>query len=107
MQPEKILTKNIQAICGENGIICFDVNVGRVELLKGGWFDSGLPQGFSDLLLFYGKGKVAFLEAKIKPNKPSKAQVDFINLMKSRGYLAGVVYSVEQFREEYLPKLCK
>lgn len=103
MTPEKILTKHIQAICGENNIICFDVNVGRVALLTGGYFNTGLPVGFSDLLIFYGDGKVAFLEAKIKPNKPSKAQLDFIRLMRSRGYIAGVVYSVEQFITEYLP----
>lgn len=103
--PEKNLTNEIRAICGKHNIIAFDVNVGNVQLATGGYFKTGLPRGFSDLLIFYGDGKTAFLEAKIKPNKPTKDQLNFIKEMKKRGYLAGVVYSVDQFRKDYLPFL--
>jgi len=103
--PEKNLTNEIRLICGQNNILAFDVNTGGGELVRGGYFRSGLPRGFPDLLIFYGKGKVAFLEAKIKPNRPSKEQLDFIKYMKNRGYLAGVVWSVDDFLTNYLPLL--
>ena len=105
MTPEKILSKQIQAVCGENNIICFDVNVGGGQLITGSYFRSGLPRGFSDLLLFTSNGKTAFIETKIKPRKPTQEQINFINTMKKRGFIAGVVYDINDFINNYLPLL--
>ena len=118
MTPEKILSKQIQAVCGENNIICFDVNVGGGQLItgsyfrtgqlitgKGSYFRTGLPRGFSDLLLFTSNGKTAFIETKIKPRKPTQEQINFINTMKKRGFIAGVVYDINDFINNYLPLL--
>lgn len=105
MTPEKILSKQIQAVCGENNIICFDVNVGAVQLITGSYFRTGLPRGFSDLLLFTSNGKTAFIETKIKPRKPTQEQINFINTMKKRGFIAGVVYDINDFINNYLPLL--
>ena len=105
MTPEKILSKQIQAVCGENNIICFDVNVGRGQLITGSYFRTGLPRGFSDLLLFTSNGKTAFIETKIKPRKPTQEQINFINTMKKRGFIAGVVYDINDFINNYLPLL--
>jgi hypothetical protein len=105
MIPEKILSKQIQAVCGENNIICFDVNVGGGQLITGSYFRTGLPRGFSDLLLFTSNGKTAFIETKIKPRKPSQEQINFINTMKKRGFIAGVVYDINDFINNYLPLL--
>ena len=105
MTPEKILSKQIQAVCGENNIICFDVNVGGGQLITGSYFRTGLPRGFSDLLLFTSNGKTAFIETKIKPRKPSQEQINFINTMKKRGFIAGVVYDINDFINNYLPLL--
>lgn len=95
MTKEKALTKNIQRILGEHNYLCFDVNVGKFALKNGGYVDVGLPKGFSDLLIFSPDGKTIFLEAKIKPNKPSPEQVNFIKNMRCRGFYADVIYSVE------------
>jgi hypothetical protein len=105
MIPEKILSKQIQAVCGENNIICFDVNVGGGQLITGSYFRTGLPRGFSDLLLFTSNGKTAFIETKIKPRKPTQEQINFINTMKKRGFIAGVVYDINDFINNYLPLL--
>lgn len=105
MTPEKILSKQIQAVCGENNIICFDVNVGGGQLITGSYFRTGLPRGFSDLLLFTSNGKTAFIETKIKPRKPAQEQINFINTMKKRGFIAGVVYDINDFINNYLPLL--
>ena len=61
----------------------------------GRWFDTGLPKGFSDLLAVRN-GKAYFIEVKVKPNKPSKEQLAFIETITNRyGCAAGVAYSVE------------
>ena len=104
MTPEKLLSKQIQAVCGDNDIICFDVNVGGGQLIKGTYFRTGLPRGFPDLLLF-NNGKTAFIETKIKPRKPTTDQINFINTMKKRGFIAGVVYDINDFITQYLPLL--
>lgn len=105
MTPEKLLSKQIQAVCGENNIICFDVNVGGGQLITGSYFRTGLTRGFSDLLLFTSNGKTAFIETKIKPRKPTQEQINFINTMKKRGFIAGVVYDINDFINNYLPLL--
>ena len=105
MTPEKLLSKQIQAVCGENNIICFDVNVGGGQLITGSYFRTGLPRGFPDLLLFNDNGKTAFIETKIKPRKPTQEQINFINTMKKRGFITGVVYDIHDFINNYLPLL--
>ena len=105
MTPEKILSKQIQAVCGENNIICFDVNVGGGQLITGSYFRTGLPRGFSDLLLFTSNGKTAFIETKIKPRKPTQEQINFINSMYKRGFIAGFVYDINDYINNNLPLL--
>lgn len=101
MTKEKALTKKIQLFCGENNILCFDVNVGKFALKNGGYFDVGLPAGFPDLLLLTSDGRTVFIEAKIKPNKPQINQVKFINELKKRNFSVYVIYSIEEFIEKF------
>lgn len=95
---EKNLTREVQAICGENNILCFDVNVGKFALKDGGYFDVGLPKGFPDLLLITQNGRVIFIEAKIKPNKLQPAQVHFLTELRNRNQPAFVIYSIDDFK---------
>lgn len=76
------------------GYKVFRANVGKVKLPDGRWFDTGLPRGFSDLFAVKD-GRVSFIEAKVRPNKPTAEQVNFIGQMRSEGCSAGVAYSVE------------
>ena len=54
-----------------------------------------LPKGFSDLLFVGPNGKIAFIECKDSKGTLRPEQENFLNLMKSYGYRAGVARSVE------------
>jgi len=59
----------------------------------------GLPEGFSDLLFFGFDGRPAFIEVKKPKQKQKPEQIHFMELMRSRGYRAGVAHSVEEALE--------
>lgn len=104
MTPEQVLDKNIMLWCGQHNWLCFHTNVGKIKFYdekqkKDRWFDTGLPPGWPDLLILTDKGKAIFCETKIHPRKPTQQQIKTINLLVSRGFLAFVCYSIEQFIE--------
>lgn len=100
--------------------VCFRTNVGQawtgdrierhpdgsITIYKARPFKSGLPEGFTDLLIvqpmnitreMVGK-KIAlasFLEVKSETGKPTKAQLNFIDQMRQLGAKAGVARSVD------------
>lgn len=78
----------------KRGYLSFRTNVGKVKMQDGRWFDTGLPKGFSDLMILKD-GKAYFIELKIGKNKPSPAQINFINQMKKNGFNAGVAWTME------------
>lgn len=96
---EKKLSNQIMLLCGQNNIVSFDVNVGKVPTVFGTYFDSGLPNGFPDLLLLHTDGRVIFIEVKVKPNKPSQDQIDFIKFLRSRNFFADVVFSIDDMKK--------
>jgi len=77
------------------GFVTFRVNVGKVKMHDGRYFDTGLPKGFSDLMVLK-KGKLSFVELKAGKNKPSEEQINFINQMIKNGFSAGVAYDFEE-----------
>lgn len=58
-------------------------------------FNTGLPDGFSDLLGVLPGGKALFLEIKTPKGKPSEAQTNFLAQVSSVGAIAGVARSIE------------
>lgn len=99
MTPEQVLDKNIMLWCGQHDWLCFHTNVGKVQMIDGRYFDTGLPKGWLDLLILTNKGKVIFCETKIHPRKPTKEQINTIEVLRKRGFLAFVAYSLEEFIE--------
>lgn len=95
MTPEHRLMNEIRLWCGEHDCLCFRCNVGRYLLADNTWMDTGLPKGFPDLLILTNNGRAVFCECKVRPNKPSKEQIGFIELVRQRGFAAGVCYSVQ------------
>lgn len=91
---EHDLQNSIRLRLSELGFMVFRANVGKVRLADGRFFDTGLPPGFSDLFAVKD-GKIYFIEVKVKPNKPSQKQLDFLELVKKHGCRAGVAYSLE------------
>lgn len=94
---EHDIQNSIRAALSPYGV-CFRVNVGRVRTDDGRVFGSGLPPGFSDLL-FIGQGFVAFIEVKTPNGRVSKAQEDFLRLMRGYGHRAGVARCVRDALE--------
>lgn len=92
---EHDIQNNIRLALAKEGILCFRVNVGKVKLRDGRWFETGVPKGFCDLFGFRKDGQIFFIEVKNKNGKPRDEQVKFINLVKSKGALAGIARSVE------------
>lgn len=99
MTPEQVLDKNIMLWCGQHDWLCFHTNVGKVQMIDGRYFDTGLPKGWLDLLILTNKGQVIFCETKIHPRKPTKEQINTIEVLRKRGFLAFVAYSLEEFIE--------
>ena len=72
----------------------FRTNVGKVLMADGRYFDTGLPRGHSDLYGYRPDGQIFYIEVKVRPNRPSPEQVEFIEAARAAGALAGVAYSV-------------
>lgn len=115
MTPEHALMSSIMLWCGQHNYLCFRENVGlfytarkptktdddwiqigtqnRMSFTK---ISTGLPEGFSDLLVIKPNGQACFIETKIHPRKPTEAQKKFIKAMQEHGCNAGVAYSLEE-----------
>lgn len=83
----------IRLWCGENDILCFRCNVGKVQTIYGDWFDTGLPEGFSDLIIL-DNGTIYFCECKTLIGKQRQAQIDFQRTVESHGYKYFVARSI-------------
>lgn len=97
MTKEKILMNEIKLYASSKGWIVIRNNVGTFKLADGAFLNTGLPKGWPDLTILSPNGQTAFIETKIKPNKPSKEQINIINLLNSYNFPAFVIYSLEDF----------
>lgn len=98
MTPEHRIMNEIRLYCGEHNILCFRCNVGKVRMENGDWFDTGLPSGFSDLLILF-EGKTIFCEVKTSSGRLRPDQIAFKNVVESRGFLYIVARSVEDIKK--------
>lgn len=96
------------ALC-ENGGLCFRCNAGefwqgrkvyspayKQDILLDIRAVKGLPKGFTDLLYVSPGGKVAFIEVKKPGGKVHPEQVKFIGRLRSMGFAAWIVHSVDE-----------
>lgn len=95
MTLEHRIMNEIRLWCGQHDILCFRCNVGRVRTADGKWFDTGLPEGFPDLLILDNNGKVIFCEVKTPTGKQKPDQIRFMNTVRQRGFTYIVARSVE------------
>jgi hypothetical protein len=98
----KILTEHdiqniIRLELSKLGWITFRVNVGKVKMEDGRYFDTGLPVGFSDLIAFKD-GQTIFIEVKKPGGRPSKNQLNFKKQMENNGFKAIIAYSFEDVK---------
>lgn len=77
--------------------VIFRVNSGKVRMTDGRYFDTGVPNGFSDLTGFRkSDGKMIFIEVKTPTGKLRKEQKHFLETVKQYDVIAGVARSPEQ-----------
>ena len=99
MTTESLIQNQIRVGLSKAGHTVFRVNVGKVRMADGRYFDTGLPKGFSDLFGFRPDGQIFFIEVKNETGKLRPEQKIFIEQMRKRGALAGVARSVEDAME--------
>lgn len=70
----------------------------RYSREAGKLIDEGLKSGVPDLCLPVGRGGYfgLYIEMKVKPNKPTPAQLAFIESLNDQGYLAVVRYGSDE-----------
>lgn len=95
MTKEHVLMNKIRIWCGQHGFLCFRCNVGKVKTLDGKWFDTGLPTGFSDLLIMGKHGDIYFCEVKAPDGKQRPDQKHFQTLVEYRGFKYILAYKLE------------
>lgn len=94
MTPEHKIMNEIRLWCGQHNILCFRCNVGKVKTIDGIWFDTGLPEGFSDLIILYNF-TIYFCEVKTATGRQRECQIKFMNVVRSYGYTYFIARSVD------------
>lgn len=100
---EHNIQNEIRLWCGQHDFLCFRCNVGKVQCIDGTWFESGLPEGFSDLIVLANK-TIYFVEVKTKIGHQRKAQINFQKIVESRGYTYIVARSKEDVENAILQR---
>ena len=99
MTPESRLKAQVELFLSEKGYIPLRLNVGFFYTKNGYPIRTGLPKGTSDLLAISPSGQAVFIETKVHPRKPTAEQLNFIEVMRKQGAIAGVVYSIDELKE--------
>ena len=99
MTPESRLKAQVELFLSEKGYIPLRLNVGLFYTKNGYPIRTGLPKGTSDLLAISPSGQAVFIETKVHPRKPTAEQLNFIEVMRKQGAIAGVVYSIDELNE--------
>lgn len=77
--------------------VIFRVNSGKVRMADGRFFDTGVPNGFSDLVGYRKEdGKMIFIEVKNEKGKVSEVQQKFLDTVKQYPVIAGVCRSASE-----------
>ena len=96
MKTETDIMNEIRLALSAAGHMNFRANVGKVKMVDGRWFSTGLPDGFSDLFGFRKTdAKIFFIEVKTPTGKLRKDQERFLTAMNQRGAIVGVARSTE------------
>lgn len=95
MTTESLIQNQIRVGLSKAGHMVFRINVGKVRMADGRWFETGAPKGFCDLFGFRPDGQIFFIEVKNEKGRVRDDQKKFMEAMKKRGALVGVARSVE------------
>lgn len=96
---EHNIQNQIRIWCGQNNYLCFRCNVGKVKTFDGRWFDTGLPEGFPDLMILGNHGDIYFCECKTRTGKQREDQLKFERIVTERGFKYFVARSVDDVQK--------
>ena len=99
LKSEQEVQNEIRVGLTKAGYMVFRTNVGKVRMMDGRWFDTGLPKGHPDLYGFRSDGQIFYIEVKNEKGRVRPAQENFIEVVKRRGAKAGVARSLEEALE--------
>ena len=91
---ESDFQKKVRIELTKNGFTSFRINVMGAYSKDGRYMPPSVPKGFADLIAIK-EGRIMFIEVKVGKNKPSKEQINFIERMKGKGCVAGVVWNID------------
>ena len=91
---EALLQKLILDYLRLHGYLAIKVNNGGVYIKKLDRYMKSPQRGISDIL-FWGHSIFGAIEVKVKPNKPTAEQEQFLADMRYRGGVAIVAYSLD------------
>lgn len=90
------IQNSIRLALNEYAVI-FRVNSGKVRMQDGRYFDTGVPNGYSDLSGFRkSDGKAIFLEVKTDKGRLRPDQKHFLHEMSKYSVIAAVVRSADE-----------
>ena len=96
---EHSIQNEIRIWCGEHNYLCFRCNVGSVETKTGYRFNTGLPNGFPDLLILGNHGDIYFCECKTRTGKQREDQIAFQRTLTERGFKYFVARSIDDVKQ--------
>lgn len=102
MTPEHKLMNEIKIECGLKGYLVIRLNVFKGKMITPQgvqWVDSGIPEGFPDLMILRDDGIVCFIETKIHPRKATPQQLKVQSILKAMGYRVGTCYTLKEAME--------
>lgn len=99
LKSEQEIQNEIRVGLTKAGHMVFRTNVGKVRMMDGRWFDTGLPKGHPDLYGFRSDGQIFYIEVKNEKGRVRPEQKKFIEVVKGRGAKAGVAHSLEEALE--------
>ena len=99
LKSEQEVQNEIRVGLSKAGHMVFRTNVGKVRMMDGRWFDTGLPKGHPDLYGFRSDGQIFYIEVKNEKGRVRPEQKKFIEVVKERGAKAGVARSLEEALE--------
>jgi len=93
---EADIQNHIRFALNDHAVI-FRVNSGKVRMADGRYFDTGVPNGYSDLSGFRkSDGKAVFLEIKNEKGKLRESQKQFLKTIQQYDVIAGVCRSADE-----------
>lgn len=96
MASEHEIQKLIQVALSQHKCSVFRTNVGKVQTIDKRWFDTGLPQGFPDLMGYrWVDNQIFMIEVKSATGKPRKDQLRFHEFLQSHNVIHGIARSAK------------